>query len=61
MLPLYNHKQGMLFHTHGEVGPQVLYLALDELTVGHAGGKFIETRDRMGDDLVLLRLWLTGR
>lgn len=49
MLPVCNHKQGMLFHAHGEVGPQELYLLLKAFTIADAGAKIIETREWMGN------------
>ena len=55
MLSVCNHKQGVLFHAHGEVRPQELYLALEAFTVADAGAKIIETREWMGN------AGLTGR
>jgi hypothetical protein len=55
MLPVCNNKQGMLFHAHGEVGPQEPYFANKAFTVTDAGAKIIETRQWMG------RAGLTGR
>ena len=49
MLQVGNHKQGMLLHAHGELGPQEMYLALNALTMADAEAKLIETRDRMGN------------